>query len=160
MRIDPGRDRDRYIACYADAWRTAHGDLTGFDGDAYWLAALEHLRDDPESVRFVYNGEDFAGLLDLDTRRSAHADVGWITLLYLTPEFRGRGLGVQLLGRAVVKYRRLGRRVLRLQAAEDNAAAISFYRKYGFTALSWTAGSHGRVWLMEKDLRGIAHVDV
>ena len=160
VRIDPGRDRDRYIACYADAWRTAHGDLTGFDGDAYWLAALEHLRDDPESVRFVYNGEDFAGLLDLDTRRSAHADVGWITLLYLTPEFRGRGLGVQLLGRAVVKYRRLGRRVLRLQAAEDNAAAISFYRKYGFPALSWTAGSHGRVWLMEKDLRGIAHVDV
>ena len=67
---------------------------------------------------------------------------------------------MQLLGRAVVKYRRLGRRVLRLQAAEDNAAAISFYRNYGFTALSWTAGSHGRVWLMEKDLRGIAHVDV
>ena len=158
--LDPARDRETYIACYADSWRTAHGDLTGFDGDTYWLGALEHLRDDADSVQFVYDGERPAGLLDLDTRRGANINCGWISLLYLAPEYRGRGLGVQLLGRAVVKYRRLGRRALRLQAAEDNAAAISFYRKYGFEALSWTAGSHGRIWLMEKDLRGIAHVDV
>ena len=160
VRLDPVRDRDRYIACYADAWRTAHGDLSGFDGETYWRAALEHRRADPDSVQFLYSGESLAGLLDLDTHRSAGASCGWISLLYLGPEYRGRGLGVQLLGRAVVKYRKLGRRGLRLQAAEDNAAAMAFYRKHGFVPLSWTEGSHGRVWLMEKDLRGIAYGDV
>lgn len=157
VRIDPKEHRERYMACYADAWRTAHGDLKGFDADTYYLSALEHHRLDVDSVQFLYDGESFAGLLDLDTERGAHLNIGWISLLYLMPAYRGRGLGVQLLGRAVVKYRRLGRRALRLQAAEDNTAAMSFYQKNGFEKLSWTEGSHGRVWLMEKDLRGIAY---
>ena len=59
-----------------------------------------------------------------------------------------------------MKYRRLGRGSVRLQAAEDNAAALAFYRKNGFEALSWTPGSHGKLWLMEKQLRGIAHGNV
>ena len=158
--IDPAEHREQYIACYADSWRTAHGNLKGFDGETYYLAALEHHRADPDSVQLLYDREIFAGLLDLDTQRAANINCGWVSLLYLTPEYRGKDLGVQLLGRAVVKYRRLGRAALRLQAAEDNAAAMAFYRKNGFAALSWTEGSHGRVWLMEKDLRGIAHGDV
>ena len=158
--VDPAEHRERYVACYADAWSAAHGSLEGFDGETYWLAALEHHRADPESVQFLYDGDTFAGLLDLDTQRGANISIGWVSLLYLAPEYRRRGLGVQLLGRAVVKYRRLGRRALRLQAAEDNAAALAFYRRNGFEALSWAPGSHGRVWLMEKDLRGIAHGDV
>ncbi|MCR5577449.1 MAG: GNAT family N-acetyltransferase [Oscillospiraceae bacterium] len=158
--VDPAERREAYIDCYADAWRTAHGSLEGFDGDTYWLAALEHRRADPESVLFFYEGERFAGLLDLDTERGESIGVGWISLLYLAPEYRGRGLGVQLLGRAVVKYRRLGRRTLRLQAAEDNAAALAFYRRNGFETLSWTPGRHGKIFLLEKDLRGIAHGDV
>lgn len=158
--VDPAQHRDEYIACYADAWRAAHGNLRGFDADAYWMAAMEHHRADPESVMFLYDKDRFAGLIDLDTERSANCGCGWVSLFYLTPEYRGRGLGVQLLGRAIVKYRRLGRRAIRLQVAEDNAAALAFYRRCGFTALSWTPGSSGRLWLMEKDLRGIAHVDV
>ena len=158
--IDPAAHRDTYISCYADSWQTAHGNLQGFDGETYYQAALEHYRADPEAVMLFYDSERFAGLLDLDTERGASFHSGWVSLLYLCPEYRFQGLGVQLLGRAVVKYRRLGCRTLRLQAAEDNAAALAFYRKNGFTALSWTPGSHGKLWLMEKQLRGIAHGDV
>ena len=98
----------------------------------------------------LYEGETYAGLIDLDTWRGAHAGYGWITLLYLCPEYRNRGLGVQLLGRAVAKYKKLGRRSIRLHVAEDNKAALAFYRANGFEELSRTPGAQGQLLLMEK----------
>lgn len=49
----------------------------------------------------------------------------------MTPAFRFRGLGVQLLGQAVSFYRGLGRTSLRLRCAPDGAAR-QFYEKHGF----------------------------
>ena len=95
-------------------------------------------------------------LLDLDTGRGSHAGYGWISLLYLCPEYRYRGLGVQLLGRAVAKYRRLGRRSIRLHVAEDNTAALAFYRANGFEELSREPGAHAPLLLMEKTLRRLS----
>ena len=65
--------------------------------------------------------------------------------------------GVQLLGRAVLLYTALGRRALRLHVAEENTAAVSFYRKAGFETLSWENNSLGRLLLMEKKLEGRSH---
>ena len=95
--------------------------------------------------------------MDLDTERGAGAGYGWISLLYLKPEYRGLGCGVQLLGRAVLLYTALGRRALRLHVAEENTAAVSFYRKVGFETLSWENNSLGRLLLMEKKLEGRSH---
>ena len=75
-----------------------------------------------------------------------------MSLLYLCPEYRGRGLGVQLLGRVVTRYRTLGRSAVRLYAAEDNTAALAFYRANGFTELSRAPGANGELLLMEKQL--------
>ena len=158
--VDPARCRETYIDCYADAWRAAHGSLAGFDGEIYYRAALDHYRADPESVMLLYEGETLAGLVDLDTRRGAHLNYGWVTLLYLRPEYRGRGLGVQLLGRAVAHYKQLGRTALRLHVSEDNTAGLAFYRKWEFEDLSTAPGSQGRLLLMEKKLRRPGHGDV
>ena len=155
--IDPARFRETYIDCYADAWRTAHGDLTGFNGEVYYRAALEHYQADPQSVMLLYDGDSLAGLVDLDPSRSAHLNSGWVTLLYLRPEYRGRGLGVQALGRAVSHYKQLGRTALRLHVAEDNAAALAFYRKWEFEELSRTPGAQGQLLLLEKTLRRAEH---
>ena len=150
--VNPARHRDLYESCYADAWVAAHGNLAGFDAETYYLAACDHYRRDSESVMLLYEGETFAGLIDLDTARGAHADYGWISLLYLRPEYRNRGLGVQLLGRAVVKYRKLGRRAIRLHVAEDNKAAVAFYRANAFEELSRVPGAQAPLLLMEKKL--------
>ena len=77
------------------------------------------------------------------------AMIGRVVVL---PEYRGRGLGVQLLGRAVTKYRKLGRRSVRLHVAEDNKAALAFYRANGFTELSRAPGAETELLLMEKKL--------
>lgn len=148
--VDPGQHRALYERCYADAWMAAHGNLNGFEPAPYYHAARDHYRRDSEAISLLYDGDRFAGLIDLDTARGEHAGYGWVSLLYLCPEYRGRGLGVQLLGRVLTKYRTLGRRAVRLYAAEDNTAALAFYRANGFTELSRAPGANGDLLLMEK----------
>ena len=150
--LNAARDRDFYCACYADAWRFAHGDLKGFDPEIYWAAAREHLRRDSRAVLRLYQGDEPAGLVDMDTQRCARIGCGWVSLLYLCPDYRGKGYGVQALARAVGLYRALGRRALRLHAAEDNTKALAFYRREGFHSLSYESTGNGKLYLMERSL--------
>ena len=151
--VDPTQYRALYEQSYADAWFAAHGNLNGFEADTYYRAACEHHIHDSEAVMVLYEGETYAGLIDLDTKRGEHAGYGWVSLLYLCPEYRGQGLGVQLLGRVVAKYRHLGRSAIRLHVAEDNLPALAFYRANGFRELSRVPGAQAQLLLMEKDLR-------
>lgn len=150
--LDPRTERDYYCACYRDAWLAAHGDLRGFYPEPYWKAAREHLRLDPDSVLVLLDGDKPVGLVDLDPLRASEEGCGWLSLLYLVPEYRGKGYGIQALGRAVVGFRTQGRRALRLLAAEDNAAACAFYRREGFSCVGEVEGSHGRLLLLERSL--------
>lgn len=150
--LDLKAERAYYCGCYADAWRFAHGDLAGFAPEPYLDAACEHQKHRPGSVLRFFNGDESAGLLDLDPLRGRGAGYGWISLLYLKPAYRGRGCGVQLLARAYSLFRGEGRRSLRLYVAEDNGTALAFYRREGFSAIGSEAGSHGRLLLMEKKL--------
>lgn len=152
--FDPEADRDYYLACYEDAWRTVHGDLDGFRGRDYLDAALRHHRECPGSVLRMYRRETPVGLVDIDPARGRSAGYGWLSLLYLQPEFRDQGYGIQLLARAYEFCRRQGRGALRLHAAESNAMALSFYRREGFRELSRESGSRGDLLLLEKKLGG------
>ncbi len=137
-----------YQSCYTDAWMSAHGNLEGYSAPVYLHAAQEHRRADPESVLRMLIGDEPVGLLDLDTKRGAHAGYGWISLLYLLPEYRRQGYGIQVLGRAYRKYEALGRRSVRLNVAGENTAARAFYEKEGFTRL----GENEGLLLLEKKL--------
>ena len=147
--FSPAEEPDYYLGCYADSWRNAHGTLEGFEGETYLAGARAHAQADQAAVIRICDGDEPVGLLDLDTRRGEHARYGWISLLYLREDYRGRGLGIQLLGRALLYYRQLGRRAVRLNAAEDNAAAMRFYEKHGFRRLSGESGRFGKLYLME-----------
>ncbi len=157
VRLDPAADRDYYIACYADAWQSVHGSLEGFEPLVYFAAAKRHLAQAPDAVLRLYHEDRPVGLLDMDPRRGAGAGYGWISLLYLCPEYRNQGYGIQALARAIFLFRALGRRALRLHVAEDNAMALSFYRKAGFHLLSSENGRFGSLLLLEKSLEGPGH---
>lgn len=150
--LDPYAERQYYTACYRDAWLFAHGDLSAYDEQSYYASACRHYDADSTALFHAYAFDEDAGLLDLDTRRGAHAGYGWISLLYLKPEYRGKGCGIQLLARAYKKYQSLGRSSIRLQTAEDNTAAMHFYERCGFKKLSYENGPVSRLWLMEKKL--------
>ena len=151
--IDPREQREFYLDCYRSAWLAAHGSTKGFSGESYYASAIEHYKADPQSIYMIYEGENPAGILELDTLRGAHAGYGWVSLFYLKPEYRRQGLGIQLLGRAVMKYQAMGRRTLRLHVSDDNTAALAFYRKYGFKELSCEPGVGSTLYLMERALR-------
>ena len=154
VRFDPDADREYYVRCYADAWQTAHGSLAGFQAEVYLDAALRHHAARPGSVLRFYRQEEPVGLLDMDPGRGAHAGYGWISLLYLHPEYRNQGYGIQLLARAYELCRLSGRRSLRLHVADANAMALAFYRREGFRELSREHRGQGDLLLMEKKLGG------
>ena len=151
--LDPRRDRDYYCDCYRDAWLAAHGGLSGFAPEPYWSAAREHLRRDPDSVLAILDGDRPVGLVDMDPLRAAEDGCGWLSLLYLCPEYRGQGYGIQALGRAIVHFRRQGRQGLRLLVAEENAFARRFYEREGFRCIGQEEGSSGPLLLLEKSLK-------
>ena len=153
--FNPENDPSFYKACYADAWKVSHqGSLERFDANVYYEAAVRHHKKHPGAVQKLFDGETCVGLVDCDTERGAHANYGWISLLYLTEDYRGKGYGVQAFARALVLYRNLGRRSIRLHAAATNEQAVRFYEKLGFSILATEPGTVGQLYLMEKRLEG------
>ena len=153
--INPEAEAEYYKACYADSWRFAHGSLDGFCAGVYLDSAVDHYLADKGSIMKIFDKDEPVGLIDLDTERSAHAGFGWISLLYLKEEYRLKGYGIQLLGRAIMKYRELGRKAIRLHVASDNKAALAFYLKHGFRHVSSESNGLGELMLMEKTLEVI-----
>lgn len=148
--LDMARDSRFYYAAREEAWLDIHGSMLHFDGDGFLGDAIAQAKYDPRSVMQVMLGDKPAGLLQLDLRRDAHKGVGNIPFFYMLPEFRKRGLGVQLLGQAVSTYRPLGRKYLRLRCAPDNHMAQRFYQRYGFNKIGEAPGSRVPLDLMEK----------
>jgi len=155
MRIEPlvlPREEELYLRCYEDAWRFAHGSLKGFVAQPYIESANIHRRQTEQALVKVLRGDELAGVVELDTWRFFREGVGWITLLYLTPEMRRRGLAVQLLGHAVSVYRAMGRKCLRLHVSVNNPTAIAFYERSGFRQLRQEQGVVAPLLLMEMPL--------
>ena len=149
---DPAQMEAYYKSCYEDSWYFAHRNTEHFKADTYFRSAVLHYRKDKGSIIKIYEGDEEAGLLDLDPEKGKREGCGWISLLYLKEEYRGRGLGIQALGQAVMHFRKLGRTRLRLFAAESNAPALSFYRKHGFKEVGFETAADGNILLMEREI--------
>lgn len=157
--FDPASDPAYYNHCYRETWAAAHsGNMHGFSPETYLNAAIQHYRRDKDAVLRLYYEDKIAGLVDLDGMRGIHAGYGWISLLYLEPEFRHRNLGIQALGRALMYYRKRGNSAIRLNVAASNAAALKFYERNRFRILSAEPGANGPLYLMERKLGRISDV--
>ena len=150
--MDIKKDAELYINSYRDSWKSAHGTLKGFSGEPYLRDAEKAMKKNPLSLMKSCYGEEFAGIIELDTARAADKGAGWISLIYLTPDFRGHNMGIQLVGHAVSVYRRLGRSSLQLHVSEDNKAALAFYDKFGFKHIGTEDGNLCPLKLMELKL--------
>ncbi|HEU4805046.1 MAG TPA: ribosomal protein S18-alanine N-acetyltransferase [Nitrobacter sp.] len=60
------------------------------------------------------------------------ADQAHINNLAVRPEFRGRGLGIQMLAAVVAEAERLGAGSIGLEVRQSNVAAQRLYKKAGF----------------------------
>ncbi len=141
-----------YKACRQDAWLNIHKTMEGYDGERFLREALAHSAYAPQAVMIAMLGEEMAGLIQMDFEKDREAGIGCIPFCYMKPEFRAKGLGVQLLGQAVSTFRSLGRTRLRLRCAPDNTSAQGFYHKYGFHKVGWADNSVIPLELLEKNI--------
>jgi len=149
--FDLTQDADRYLAYRREAWQSIHGSLEGYTED-YLALARAHQAQNPDAVVEARLRDTPIGILELDTVRGAELGEGAISFFYVFPEYRNRGLGVQLIGQAISVYRKLGRDRLTLRVAETNTAAIGFYERFGFRKTHQVPGARGSLWEMEMDI--------
>ena len=150
-----------YLQCYRDAWCNAHGSDEGFVPELYARSAAKHAQEHPGSVVRVLSGDTVVGLVELDPARDEQTGCGWISLLYMLPEYRGRGWAIQLLGYAFWFYENHDRSAVRLHVSENNARAIAFYRRSGFVQLGRDPGVRERLLLMGRLIhRTVTHGSV
>ena len=143
--------RERYIACYEDAWRIAHGSLRGFEPDSCWRAALIRAAEDPDALKEMRTDGRFAGILALDILRGRYRGTGWIAFCYVAEDLRGRGYGAALIEQAEVIFRQRGRGFLRLTVAPGKPA-LRFYEKLGCSRVGAEAGAFEDLCVMERKL--------
>ena len=117
-------DNPLYVELCAEAWR-------GFD-----------LSDAPACTTLAaYLGDNVAGLTQFDP------ESGRVSILYLREAFRRKGMGIQLIGQAVMATRKRGGTCVRVAAPPETAP---FFRAYGFTPAERPENGYP-VWV--KDIR-------
>ena len=142
--LDMETEGELYRAARRDAWQDIHGSDIPCDSEAFQQDALRCWSQDPQkAVMAAMQGDTFTGVLQMDLERWADEGIGYIPFVYMTPDYRKKGLGVQLIGQAVSTYRPLGRTRLRLRCAPDNGIAQRFYKKYGFVKVGEVQGAGG-----------------
>ena len=148
--IDWETERDFYLQARQDAWNSTHLNGPEFQAEGFLRAAEEDLTHTPFGVSVAMQGEEVAGIIQIDGRRYAEQNAGYIPFLYLLPHLRGQGLAVQLIGHAVSRFRPMGYDKLRLRCAPYNQSAQTFYRKHGFVKIGEEDGSRVPLDILEK----------
>jgi probable phosphoglycerate mutase len=104
---------------------------------------------DPNSIQIAYANGTPVGMLQLDFQQEADQGVGRVPFLYIRPDYRSNGFGVQLLGQAVYTFRSMGRDRLRLRCAPENNRAKQFYQRHGFCKIGEEPGGIDHLDTME-----------
>ena len=81
----------------------------------------------------IYMVEIEGNVIGMGALRKLEERVGEIKRMYIRPEYRGRGLGKQLLRKLLEKAREFGYSILRLDTADFMTVAQNIYRSEGFT---------------------------
>lgn len=150
--FDLSKEADQvfYRTCREEAWQNLYGRLDRYDGEGFLEEAYHNWLADPRSLSMAMAGSHPAGILQLDLNRGAQGKKGYVSFLYLTPEQRRNGVGVQLIGKSISIYRPMGRDRLQLACSEVNRPALAFYEKYGFHQTGVLPGAYGTLYELEK----------
>ena len=138
--INLTKHRDQCVEFRADSFVCSFGSADLFyemdgDGVATYLHWLEQkMKTLPHSCVHVWHENQIIGQIEMG-RWKQDFRVGHVNLFYLTPEFRGQGLGQQLEQHAATFLQELGCRSARLSVSPTNLLAVRFYLKHGWVDL-------------------------
>lgn len=123
---------DVHVIGFGSAERFHESDGKGAERHIAWLRQRVALK--PGCLVHVWQNGEIIGQLNM-SRVESDPTIGYINLLYLVPEARGRGLGVLLEAYAWSFLAQQGCRALRLSASPTNLGALGFYLRNGWQDL-------------------------
>jgi mycothiol synthase len=130
----PGQEREVY-QCAAEAFEDHWGD--GFSSEESWLHRHVHASDsfDPDLWYLAWEGERLVGMLRSEADAEEDPELGYVGLLGVRREARGRGIGEALLRRSFVTFYELGKQGAQLVVdSESSTGAARLYERVGMTA--------------------------
>lgn len=152
---------------YADHFRYLWDD----DGEAYMARSfgtesLKRELEDPTNLYFAaYFDDEAAGFLKLRPQNTLlifnEIDAFEIERIYLAKEFKGKGIGRQMMNTGVEIAESLGKEIVWLKVMDGNDASIRFYESFGFSicgsvtlTLPRIKSVHAGMYVMRKELSG------
>ncbi|HEV8452204.1 MAG TPA: GNAT family N-acetyltransferase [Gaiellales bacterium] len=121
--------------CAAEAFEDHWGD--GFSSEESWLHRHVDASDsfDPELWFLAWRGDRLVGLLLANADAEEDPELGYVGLLGVRREARGRGIGEALLRRSFVRFYELGKLGAQLVVdSESSTGADRLYERVGMTA--------------------------
>lgn len=146
--LDIDKNRELIIDFRADSFVVSFGNadmLYGDDGkgaERYIDLLRKRNQFKGSCVHAIYNGQ-IIGQIELRAMKD-QADEGYVNLFYLSPQFRGRGLGVHLDKYAEDFFRMNKMKCAYLNVSPTNEMALKFYEKCGWVKgeLVFKSGAH------------------
>ena len=147
--IDPRRDADVLVDHQLDTCIASFGDESRFQGAGRYLQWLKSkVEEFPEGFLLAFLDGRCVGQMELEVPYGR--TVGYVSLFYVTPPFRGMGFGRLLHDRAELYFRSWEARTIRLHVSAANDRALRFYRRMGYRRTFPHPG--GALWEMTKAL--------
>lgn len=133
-------DAETCVEFRRDMYATSFGTTEGLDREmgvdnAVYLRELRHrIAEFPEGNAHVWHESRIVGQLEMRlVQHEPH--VGYVSLVYVAPAHRQRGVGRLIHEHAAAVCRERGMRLMRLSVATSNVAGMVFYRKLGWTVV-------------------------
>jgi len=104
-----------------------------FEKEAFTKQQIAYLLTDYDSTGLIaeLNGE-IVGFVIGRIHRGRKSATGHVLTIDVSPKHRRKGIGLRLLQEIERIFKSKGVRVCFLEAREDNIAALSLYRKFGY----------------------------
>ena len=132
-KIELDQSIDLLLSFKLDTHIASYGTHEGYRPEAYIERLKKRHIDYPEGQIFLVSGRRIIGQLGYYPEETTFGRWGYIHMLYIVPEERGKGLGKYLLGKAIDHFRERGINTVALRVSSLNPQAMSLYASMGFT---------------------------
>ncbi len=132
-RFQPGDESEAYD-CLAEAFRDHWG--SPFESRDHWLRQFVHGDDfDPGLWRLAWRGARLVGVLIGEAEAPQAAELGYVALLGVRAEARGRGIAEAMLRSIFVEFQRRGSQgAMLLVDSQSETGATRLYERVGMDA--------------------------
>lgn len=149
--INAELDSDTFIKFRKDSFRVSFGYEDDFDEQEYIELIQQRTKEFPEGYVIVELDGRVVGQIEMHPREFDGRQIGFVSLFYLIPEFRGKGYGEQLTKYAEDLFLRNGVVEYHLRVSPTNRYAVRFYEKCGLLKIREEQHQHV-MWRMGKTL--------